>query len=79
MQQRDHTGITPSSGNLFEIVLEVAKNDVTVTVNQGGNRHKDLKRAFRSIVPVARERTLNVQPAAAGSIAFLTAALKRDF
>ena len=79
MQKRDNTGLPPTACNSLKIVFKVPKNDVTVAVNQCWRLHQDLKRAFRSILQVTRATGALLQAAAAGSIAFFTAALRRDF
>jgi len=56
VQQRHHARVPPTLSNLFEVLIKIPKNDVTVTVNQGGSRHKDRKRAFRPIVTTTMRR-----------------------
>ena len=72
MKQSRHARFAPARRDVIEILIEVAKHDVTVTVNQrGSGRHRGLKLAFAPIVPSA--------PQVLGSRTRRTAAESLDF
>ena len=50
MEKRHNPGIPPASCHRIDVFLEIAENDVAVTINENWSRHNDLKRAFRFIV-----------------------------
>ena len=74
MHQGTNSSIAPALGHFLQIVVEIAKNDVAVAVNQNGqtrfgrcwrgNHGRDLVQAWA---------------AAAGAVTCFTAALMRDF
>ena len=56
MQQGTDSGLTPPRGHLVDVVVKVAKDDVTVTVNQRrGWGHSWAETRFRPILPFETE------------------------
>ena len=78
MKEAPDAGIPPALSNLLQVFVEISKDDVAVTINQRSRKALKSDGSCHGSKGVL-ESNLKNQAFAAGSMALLTAALRRDF